>query len=163
MAADKRGGRLGVSKVRSFTSTDISRRDRTKVAKHPAAAHPPITNHQSPVRRAQRLPVSSLSRSSGQSSHFSLGLRFAPIRRLPGGCRTNLFSALRASTRLRTINPSLQYSVTPLLHLSPPLRPAKNAMFSALNAAFVASIDSMRSTLFFGPMIGKTGNGWLSK
>jgi hypothetical protein len=36
-------------------------------------------------------------------------------------------------------------------------------MFSAVNAAFVASIDSMKSALFFGPMIGKTGSGWLSK
>jgi len=31
----------------------------------------PITNHFSPIRRAKCLPVSSLSRSSGQGSHFS--------------------------------------------------------------------------------------------
>ena len=36
----------------------------------------------------------------------------------------------------------------------------RNAMFSAVSAAFAAFNDSSRSATFFGPMIGKVGNGW---
>jgi hypothetical protein len=52
-----------------------------------------------------------------------------------------------------------QLSIDHLSLLIFQLFPVRYARSSAVKVAFVASNDSIRSALFFGPMIGKTGNG----